>query len=173
MSDPTLPDGIGAEHIEPHHARRRPALLSLVVLALLVAVGLSGLAGGRMQLAEWRSDAGTFTLRFPPVIRNGEFLETRFGVRAARRIERLVIGIEPALWRQVTTNSTVPQAGEETFDGGLIRFAFGAVDAGGAFDFQVAQQINPSLGGLNRGRVVFLDGERVLAEGTVSMRILP
>ena len=84
-----------------------------------------------------------------------------------------MIGVDPALWHEVTINSTVPQASEETFEGGLIRFSFGPVEAAQSFQFQVAQQINPSLWGVNPGRVVFMDHDRVLAEIPVSMRILP
>jgi len=167
------PDGIGTEHIEPRLMHRRPGILSLVTLGVLVAIGLSGYAGGGSVEHEVRNAAGTFVLRAPEIIRNGEVLETRMRVVAQRPIDKLVIGVAPALWREVTTNSTVPQAGEESFRDGLFRFSFDKVEAGGAFELQIVQQINPGLWGTNRGRVVFLDGDTVLAEMPVAMRVLP
>jgi hypothetical protein len=65
------------------------------------------------------------------------------------------------------------QAAEETFRDGLFRFSFHRIEAGAAFEFQIAQQINPGLWGTNRGRVVFLDGDTVLAEMPVALRVLP
>lgn len=167
------PDGIGAEHIELRPLQRHPGILSLVILGALVVIGLSGYAGGGSAEHEVRNAAGTFVLRSPHIIRNGEILESRMRVVAQRPIDKLVIGVEPALWREVTTNSTVPQAGEETYRDGLFRFSFDKVEAGAAFEFQVVQQINPGLWGTNRGRVVFLDGDTVLAEMPVAMRVLP
>ena len=84
-----------------------------------------------------------------------------------------MIGVEPGLWSQITTNSTVPQAAEESFEQGLVRFAFGEVEAGESFEFQVAQQINPDLIGTNRGRIVFFDGKRPLAELPMQLTVLP
>jgi len=168
-----LPDGIGTEHIDLRPRQRRPGVLSLAILGALVVIGLSGYAGGGSAEHEVRNAAGAFALRAPDIIRNGEILEMRLRVVAQRPIDKLVIGVEPALWREVTTNSTVPQAGEETFRDGLFRFSFDKVEAGGAFEFQVVQQINPGLWGTNRGRVVFLDGDTVLAEMPVAMRVLP
>jgi hypothetical protein len=168
-----LPDGIGAEHIDLRPKQRRPGILSLVILGALVAIGLSGYAGGGSAQHEVRNAAGLFVVRAPDTIRNGEIFETRLRVVARRPIGKLVIGVDPAFWRELTTNSTVPQAGEETFRDGLFRFSFDKVEAGAAFEFQVAQQINPGLWGTNRGRVVFLDGDTVLAELPVALRVLP
>jgi hypothetical protein len=167
------PDGIGTEHIDLRPLQQRPGILSLVILGALVVFGLSGYAGGGSAEHEVRNAAGTFELRSPDIIRNGDMLETRMHVVAQRPIDKLVIGVEPALWREVTTNSTVPQAAEETFRDGLFRFSFHRIEAGAAFEFQVAQQINPGLWGTNRGRVVFLDGDTVLAELPVALRVLP
>ena len=167
------PDGIGTEHIDLRSRHRRPALVSLVILGAVVAFGLSGLAGGRRAEHVVHNAAGAFSFTSPDVVRNGEMLESRARVVAARPIGKLVIGIEPTLWRELTTNSTIPQAGEESYRDGLFRFAFDKVEAGRTFEFQVAQQINPNLWGTNSGRVVFLDGDHVLAEIPVVMHVLP
>ena len=174
-ASPPLPDGVRPHHIHPkwlfgHHA----SPLSLLILGIVVALGLSGLAGGgpRTEQSE-RNARGTFTLLAPTISRNGDIIESRFRVEAAKPIDKLVIGVEPSLWAQITTNSTVPQASEEKFEGGMLRFAFDRVDAGGSFEYQVAQQINPDLVGSNRGRVVFYDGNTPLAEFSARLRVLP
>jgi len=167
------PDGISTEHIALRPRHRRPAVISLLILGAVVATGLSGLAGGRRAEHVVHNAAGAFSFTAPDVVRNGELLESRARVIAERPIGKLVIGIEPALWRELTTNSTVPQAGEESYRDGLFRFTFDRLEAGATFEFQVAQQVNPSLWGVNRGRVVFLDGDRVLAEIPIAMRVLP
>ena len=168
-----LPDGIGAEHIAPLPRHRRPGIASLMVLAVLVGLGLSGQAGGGHVERALRNADGHFSVRWPQVTRSGNVLQTRLRVVADRPIGRLVIGIEPGLWRQLTTNSTLPQADSETYRGGLWRFSFGKLDAGQSFEWQIAQQVNPSLWGINRGRLVFLDGERVLAEVPLTLRVWP
>ena len=171
---PQPPDGIEPEQIEPRHGLGHHAsLLSIGVLGAIVALGVSGFAGGRISHLVARGEAAEMTLTTPRVVRSGDILETRLQVVARQRIGKLVIGVERGLWREVTTNSMVPAAGDESHGDGFARFAFGPLEAGRSFEWQVAQQINPSLVGRNRGRVVVFDGERPLAETTVTMEVLP
>ena len=176
-SAPSLapPDGIRDEHVAPPRLFARHASpISLLVLGALLALALSGLAGGGVRDEhEVRNADGEFSVLAPRIARNGEIIETLFRVRAARRIDELVIGVEPALWRQITTNSTMPTAASETFEHGLVRFSFAALDAGEAFVFQVAQQVNPDLLGSNSGRIVFFDHDRPLAEAHARLTVLP
>ena len=168
------PDGIHQGHIETRQGLRRHAsILSLAVLGAVLAAGLSGYAGEKRIGLAVDNAAGQFRLEAPSIVRNGNIIETRVRVVAKRRIGKLVIGIEPGLWRQITTNSTTPDAANESFADGLFRFAFDKLDPGKVFEFQINQQVNPNLIGANRGRVVFLDGNDVLAQIPVAMRVLP
>ena len=168
------PDGIGPEHLEPHRGLSRHASpASIVVLAALVVFGLSGLAGSRSRSSEVANAAVELNLRAPTVVRNGEVFETVIEVRPRRRIGKLVIGIEAGLWREVTVNSMVPAAADESFDDGHFRFTFAAVEAGRSFVFKIDQQINPALGGRNRGRVVVFDDQDRLAELPLELMVLP
>lgn len=176
LSSPfALPDGVRDEHTEPpRFFSRHASPLSLLVLGALLGAALSGLAGGGARSEQAvRNAEGEFAMLAPRITRNGDIMETRFRVLAAKRIDKLVIGVEPALWRQITTNSTMPDAADESFEDGLVRFSFAALDAGKAFEFKVAQQVNPDLVGSNAGRIVFLDGDRTLAEMRASLTVLP
>ena len=169
------PDGIRDEHVRPSWLfGHRASPLSLIVLTGLMVLGLSGRAGGGPSHAQAvRNAHGVFELLAPSISRDGNVIEQQIRVQAIGRIDKLVIGVDPQLWHQITTNSTVPQAAEESFSKGLIRFAFDTVDAGTSFQFQVSQQINPALIGTNRGRIAFFDGERLLAELPVRLTVLP
>lgn len=168
------PDGIGPSHHEPHRGLARHASpASIVVLGALVAFGLSGLAGSSSTTREVANDAVELTVLTPGIVRNGEMLETVIDVRPRRRIGKLVIGIEEGLWREVTVNSTVPAPADESFEGGLFRFGFAAVEPGQSFVFKIDKQVNPALGGRNRGRVVVFDGKDRLAELPLELLVLP
>lgn len=169
-----LPDGVGLRHIERRGMlRRRASVASLVVLGIVVAFGLSGNAGGKRQHQQLDNDAGTFSLDAPAVSRTGDILATRLRVAARQHIGRLVIGVEPALWHDITNNAMIPNASDEHYADGLVRFVFDKVEAGSDFRLQIAQQINPSLVGGNHGRIVFLDDGKVLAEFNVTLKVLP
>lgn len=172
---PPPPDGIRDEHVRPNWFFGRHANpLSIILLTALFIAGLSGLAGGGPRTEHVvRNAAGDFKVLAPTISRNGDIFEIRFRVEAHAAIGKLVIGIEPDLWSQITTNSTVPQAADESFEDGLIRFAFDRLDADEAFEFVVQQQINPDLVGVNSGRVVFLDDKRPLAQLPMRLTVLP
>ena len=65
----------------------------------------------------------------PETIRNGEFLEMRVTVESTDGIGLLVIGIDQALWEDVTVNTMIPAATEEVSEDGEFRFSFGQLDA--------------------------------------------
>ena len=174
-SDPLQqPDGIARGHIEPRQGLHRHAsFLSLLVLGAVLAAGLSGWLGEKRALLVVDNATGRFEILAPTIARNGNIIETRIRVEARKRIGQLVIGFEPDLWREITTNSTVPTAADESYADGLLRFSFAKLEAGEAFEWQIAQQINPSLNGINRGRVVFLDAKKPLAEVALALKVLP
>ncbi len=172
--EPHLPDGIDAENLQPDAPfRRHSSLFSLVLLGAVVAWGLSGLAGDRHADHSVDNASGRFELWAPVIARCGNVIESRVHVVAKRRIAKLVIGVDAPLWHQITTNSMVPAAASEASVQGQHRFSFDAIEAGQRFDLQIAQQINPSLFGVNHGRVIFLDGDQPLAEMALEIKVLP
>lgn len=166
------PDGIAADASTPR--RHRSSVLSLVVLGAIVGWGLSGrLGGGPNDVMRFANDSIELTLSVPKVIRDGEILEARLDLLAKERIDKLVIGIEPRLWHQLTTNAIEPAATSETYKDGFLRLTYDALEPGDRFDLQISQQVNPNLLDTNRGRLLILDGDRLLAERDVALKVLP
>ena len=99
----------------------------------------------------------------------------------ARRILRrevsldddLVIAISAPLWRQMTINTMIPAASEESYSQGAQRFSFGKLEAGDSFRFKIDGQINPSLFAGTRGEIAVLDGDRRIVGTPVTMKVLP
>ena len=169
------PDGITLAQIEDRPSRFGKALrlLSLVVLGTVMALGLSGVLGGRDALLHASSEGVELSVLTPQVIRNGQFFETTLQVTARRDIEKLVLRVPPALWRDFTVNSAVPAASEEGFQDGDYAFTFDKLKAGDRFETKFDLQINPDATGHRSGDIGVFDGERRLAAVPVRMRVLP
>ncbi len=179
MAPQTLPGTPRPEGIEPRHFagdrsfRRQASLLSLGILAAVLAWGLSGYAGDRHAQYSIDNEAGHFELNVPDIVRCGSVIETRIRVVAKQRIAKLVIAVDAPLWRQITTNSILPAASSEASENGRHRFSYDPVAAGQSFDLQIQQQVNPKLFGINRGTIAIMDGDRPLAEVALGIKVLP
>jgi len=173
-TDPiAFPEGIDERHIQPvsgwqHHA----SPLSLAVFGVVVALALAGMLGHER---EWtvQNGATELSVHMPALIRNGEFLEMRIGVESAEAIGELVIGVEQAIWEDMTVNTLIPAATEEASEDGEFRFTFADLAAGTPFLFKVDAQVNPDIFGGNEGIVTVYDGEEPLAEIRVDVGVLP
>jgi hypothetical protein len=168
------PDGIGDEHARPTAGWRRHASpLSLAVFGAVIALSLFGVLGHER---DWRAqrDGVSLEVHAPETIRNGEFFETRVSVESDdRSIDELVIGIEQALWEDVTVNTMIPAATEEESVDGAFRFTFAELEPGTVFLLKFDLQVNPDIVGGNEGRVTVYDGDEVLVETMVSTAVLP
>ena len=167
------PDGIGKEHVSPADGLRRHASpLSLAVFGAVILLGLTGALGHER---DWQSGAnGTrLTVHAPEITRNGEFLEMRLTVEAGRAIEDLALGFDKALWEDMTVNTMIPAATEETGMDGEFRFTFGPIDEGTTFDLKIDLQVNPDIVGGNAGVITVYDGDRPLTAVDVSVLVLP
>lgn len=165
------PDGITQEH-ESNSRRANP--WPLILLALLLGAGLTGLFGGQPPVVRQASnDMVALSVRTPETLRNGMAFETVVEVTPHRPIGDLVIAVSDGLWREMTINTMIPAAGEESHKSGLHRFSFGEVEPGETFRFKVDGQINPPLFAGTSGEVVALDGERRLASVPVRIKVLP
>lgn len=165
------PDGIADEHAQDH-GRANPA--PLVLLAALLFLGLAGLLGGQPDEARRaQGEDVTLSVRTPHLLRNGMVFETVVKATPKRPIGDLVIAVSAPLWREMTINTMIPAAGEESHKGGYHRFSFGPVAAGETFLFKIDGQINPPLFAGTGGAIIALDGDRELASVPVEIRVLP
>lgn len=147
---------------------------SVIVLGgLLLAALLGVFAGGRVRPLVAETPQASFQVATPRVVRNGLFFETRIDVAARGAFKDLTIGVSPELWRDMTINTTIPQASEEAFEQGLFRMHYGAIDAGERLVVKIDGQINPPLTLGTHGQIALFDGDRRVAMVSVSIRVLP
>ena len=168
-----IPDGIRRDHIRaPGGWRRHASPLSLAVFGSVILAGLTGVLGHER---DWVGESAgqRLTVHAPEVTRNGEFLEIRVGVESQEPIDEVAIGVEAALWEDMTVNTMIPAPTEELAEDGEFRFGFGPLEPGTAFDFKIDLQVNPDIVGGNEGTVTLYDGEEPLTAVDVSIAVLP
>jgi len=168
-----IPDGIRDEHIRPSNGLGRHASpLALLVFGSVIALGLAGLLGHER---DWHAAARgvDLTVHAPEITRNGEFLEMRVSVQTDEPIGELVIGVESALWEDLTTNTMIPAPTEETSADGEFRFTFGALEPGTTFLLKIDLQVNPDIVGGNDGTVAVYDGDELMVQAPISITVLP
>jgi hypothetical protein len=167
------PDGIEKVHEEPVRGLFRHASpVAVLVLAAVVAGAAIGLFGAEeTQSAE---AAGVqLEVDSPVRIRSGEFFEMRLHVVSAEPIDELVIGVDASLWQDMTVNTFIPAAEEESSDQGEFRFTFAELAADEPFEVKVDLQVNPDIAGGTDGAVRVYDGERLLVELPMEIGVLP
>ena len=165
------PDGV-----EERHAGRRGRFhalpIGLVVLSLAVLAALLGFAG-REETVNVSGGGVRLEWHAPTVIRNGEFLEMRIRIDAEDAIARPVLGIDATVWEDLTVNTFIPAATDESSRAGEFRFEFAALEAGGSLLIKVDAQINPDILGGNAGTVTVYDGDAALVTLPVQIEVLP
>jgi hypothetical protein len=170
-----FPDGLAHRHLQGNEGWLKHASpVSVAVLGAVLLLALSGLLGGSgdAEISAFAPDAD-LVVTTPTTVRNGVFFETLIEVRAKRDFGELVLAVEPSLWRDVTQNSMLPAAADESFEDGRFRYSYGKVEAGRSLTVKIDSQINPSLVAGDEGTVAVLDGDRKVAEVSVPMRVLP
>ena len=167
------PDGIREEQVAPTSGLRRHASpLSLAVFGSVIVLGLTGVLGHER---DWRSESEGLglTVHSSEVIRNGEIFEIRITIEANHAVEGLAIGVDQALWEDMTVNTMIPAAAEETAENGEFRFGFGPMEAGTTFDLKVDLQVNPDIVGGNDGAVTVYDAETLITTVDIGITVLP
>jgi len=166
------PNGISQRNIAG--SRRGPRAVPLLLLCALMAAGLAGALGGQPSpVVRSSHDGTTLSVKAPHILRNGLFFETVIEVRSRQPVDDLVIAVSDQLWRDMTINTMIPAASEESYKQGFHRFSFGKLDAGEALRFKIDGQVNPPLFAGTRGEIAAYDGDRKLVGTQVSMRVLP
>lgn len=170
-----LPDGLGKQHLEQGKGvERHASILSLGVLGCFLAIAMTGtLGGGFNSHLEIGNDRIALAYDGPTKLRNGMFFEAHVLVRALQPIKKLEISLEPSLVHDLTMNSMVPAAADETFEDGAFRFSFDKMETGDRFDVKFDFQINPSLFAGTHGRIAVYDGDTELATIPVDITVWP
>lgn len=166
-----MPDGISQQNIG-ESPRANP--IPLLLLATLLGLGLASVFGGQpSRVTHSMGNQTHLSVKVPHILRNGVFFETVIEVRADRQIEQLAIAVSDPLWRDMTINTMIPAASEESYKRGAHIFSFGKLEAGESFRFKIDGQINPPLFAGTRGEIAAFDGDRKLVATPVVMRVLP
>jgi hypothetical protein len=168
------PTGIEDRHIaERRGLRGHASPIPLVLLAVVVGAGLFGLYGAE-RVHSSSTETATLEVQGPYRIRNGEFFEMRFHVEAHEAIAEPVIGIDSAIWEDMTMNTLVPAPSEEESADGEFLFTFAPLEAGDRLEVKIDLQINPDHPiRTNRGAVRLLDGEEPITEVEYELGVLP
>ena len=170
-----FPDGIGLEHVGwPTGWGRVLRFLPLLLLAIILALALSGSFGGRTVAAQsWANPHVRLAVSHPAPMRNGEMFETRVTITPRAPVGDLVLGMSPSLWRDMTINSFHPDAVSADYDAGMFRFSYGPRAAGKPLVIILDGQVNPQLRGGTTGDIAVYDGQRRLISAVVQMQVLP
>ncbi len=167
------PQGISERHATAR-GNRYASWWRLGILALILALALSGILGGAPAPTARAASAGaSLTVISPDRLRNGMFFETRIAAVAKRPIGDAVIAVPAAMWRDITVNTMIPAPAEEAFAGGEFRFHFGPLDAGERLGWKVDGQMNPPRFGNSNGRIRLLDGETEVVALPVTLTVIP
>ncbi len=170
-----FPDGLDASHAKAVGGLRAHAsLLAFVVLGGLVATAMTGVLGGRPSpVYVVSTPIAALEVKLARPLRSGVFFETRIRIDARRDIAKPVIGIDSTLWRDLTINSHIPAAADESFKEGQYRFEYAPLKAGDTLEIKIDGQTNPPLVGKLAGNITLLDGDHRLAQMSVSIPVLP
>ncbi len=169
-----LPDGIQQQHLTRGQGMPLRSWLSLLIPGALLTLAMAGLfGGGQSTRLVAAAPSARVMLALPTTLRSGVFFETDVDVLARRDIGDLTIGLTAELWRDMTINTTMPEAGEQDYREGLFRFRYGPVKAGNRIKIKFDGQVNPPLIGSSRGEVVVFDGQNRLATIPVTIKVLP
>lgn len=151
-----------------------PAWAGVAILGLIVATAATGVLGGGLspqEVAETR--AASLAIKTPRTVRNGMMFETRIRITAHEPIKEPVLRISEKLWRDTTVNSFVPAPSEEALDEKGWRFTLTPLAAGETAVVHIDGQKNPPRVGVNDGTIALYDGDTLLVQMPVTVRILP
>lgn len=170
-----FPDGIAEKHTKGSGTLpRRWRWLALGVLAVVLAIAMLGTFGGAdSPVRRAEGPAAALIVEAPSILRNGEFFEMHIVGRAREAIARPTFAVSSSYWRDLTINTMMPAPASEGYDGGYFVFEFDPLAAGQSIELKIDGQVNPPMFAGTRGAIAFRDGETVLAEMPVSLRVFP
>ncbi len=170
----SAPDGIERQHIdEKHGLRRHEATVALMALTLIVVAAAAGFMGRPESARTADGREARLEVFGPSLIRNGEFFEMRFRIRAVETISEPVLAVDDGIWEDLTVNTMIPAPVDETHRDGQFRFTLSELQPGAEFLLKVDLQINPDFIGQNAGHVSLLDGDRSITSLYYELGVLP
>ena len=168
------PQGIGEVHIRTSRWARHASPGSMLLIGALLITAMFGIFGGQPHpKRQIDTPAAAIALQFPEILRNGQFFEMRAKVMAKRDFTDMRLGISTSYWHDLTINTMIPAAAEETSNNGEYRFGYGPVKAGEEITIKFDGQINPPLFAGNKGILTLMDGETVVARTPINLRVIP
>ncbi len=169
-----LPEGITEVYGGTRLWDRHASPLSILLLTSILGWAMAGQAGGQPAPITTRnfSDA-QLSVKLPAILRNGEFFESRIEVTATTSLSDVQLAISPELWRDITINTMIPAASQESFERGEYRFSYGRLAAGETLAIKIDGQINPPLVAGTVGDVAVFDGRRLIGRHKFNIRVLP
>ena len=168
------PDGIRQEHIrETRGIQQYRSAVGVIVLGAAVVAAAIGLLGAPEEARTASSAAASLEVYGPRLIRTGEFFEMRFRIETSEPLSEATLAVDEQIWRDITVNTMIPAATEETHEDGAFRFTLGPLDADTSFLYKVDAQINPDFFGRNAGRIGLYDGDELITELTYELGVLP
>jgi hypothetical protein len=169
-----FPDGINASHLKAGTAARIKSWLPLPMLGGVLLLAMTGLFGGGPPRHETaRSNAASLSVEAPAILRNGQIFEVQLSIVAGRELVKPTIGVDASYWRNITLNTIRPEPAAHGFDRGAVLLEYDRLGAGETLFITLEAQVNPVLGQYARAQVRLLDGETVLAEVPLQLKVLP
>jgi hypothetical protein len=170
-----FPDGIDHSNVDgggPLSLKLR--WFALFFLGAILALAMLGMLGGAdSPMVAAKGKAGSLTIEAPATLRNGEFFEMHFAGQAHRALTKPTLAIGSSYWQHLTINTMIPAPASEAYEDGFFLFEFDPLEAGKTIDFKIDGQVNPALFGGTRGTVQWRDGDTVLAQTPVRLKVLP
>lgn len=170
-----FPDGIDRSNLEgggPLSLKLR--WFVLFFLGAILALAMFGKLGGAdSPVLVAKGQSGSLTVEAPATLRNGEFFEMHFAGQAHRALAKPTLAIASSYWQDLTINTMIPGPASEAYEDGFFLFEFDPIEAGKTINFKIDGQVNPPMFGGTRGTVQWRDGDTVLAEAPVRLRVLP
>lgn len=169
------PDGIDKHNIEGgSDLSLKFSWFPLVILGAILAASFTGVFGGAdSPIIRERGEAGSLIVEAPATLRNGEFFEMHFAGVAHEALAKPTLAIESSYWQDLTINTMLPAPASESFEEGYFLFEFDPVEAGTVIRLKVDGQVNPPMFGGTQGTIAWRDGDRVLAETPVRLKVFP
>jgi hypothetical protein len=169
-----FPNGIGPSHLKLVPMGRYSNLLALSLWAMILGLALLGIFGGQPHpVVTSRTPIADLEIAAPQRLRNGEFFEMRFAVRANREIRNATLEVSQSYFKDLTINTIIPAPDNEEAKDANYRFSFGVLKPGEVLHVKVDGQINPPLFGGTSGNIALYDGEKRIAYIPVALQVWP
>jgi hypothetical protein len=171
-----LPEGLSVErHVLLEGRQRHPwyrrALMSLVCLIPVLA--LLNVFGQHPSTTEASAAAATLRVQAPERVRGGLMFQVRIDVEAAQDIKEPQLVLSPGAFEEMTVNSVIPEAMDESTSNGRVTLSYQRLNAGQKLTVWIQYQVNPVNVGKRTTNVLLTDGDKPIATVKRDITSLP